>query len=112
MRGGIDNARAGHRRPALRSSRRGARYVGVTMIGGEYASGMIRATLAAVPERGLLLAAKSLVLTAVTLTAGLVTAFSTFFVGLARRSNASTWSTTAVLSMSVIWSSANVLIRG
>ena len=55
--------------------------LGVTMIGGEYASGMIRATLAAVPERGLLLAAKSLVLTAVTLAAGLVTAFSTFFVG-------------------------------
>jgi ABC-2 type transport system permease protein len=55
--------------------------LGVTMIGGEYASGMIRATLAAVPERGLLLAAKAVVLTAVTLVAGLVIAFSTFFVG-------------------------------
>ena len=55
--------------------------LGVTMIGGEYASGMIRATLAAVPERGLLLGAKVVVLTAVTLAAGLVTAFSTFFVG-------------------------------
>jgi ABC-type transport system involved in multi-copper enzyme maturation permease subunit len=55
--------------------------LGVTMIGGEYASGMIRATLAAVPERGLLLAAKAVVLAAVTLAAGLVTAFSAFFVG-------------------------------
>lgn len=55
--------------------------LGVTMIGGEYSSGMIRATLAAVPQRGMLLAAKATVLTAVTLAAGLATAFSTFFVG-------------------------------
>src|SRR6185437_14832700 len=55
--------------------------LGVTMIGGEYASGMIRATLAAVPQRGMLLAGKAIVLTAVTLTAGLATAFSAFFIG-------------------------------
>ena len=40
MRGGVDNARAGRRRPALRSSRRGARYVGVTMIGALAAAGL------------------------------------------------------------------------
>jgi len=40
MRGGIDNARAGRRRPALRSSRRGARYVGVTIVGALAAAGL------------------------------------------------------------------------
>ena len=40
MRGGIDNARAGRRRPAPRSSRRGARYIGVTMIGALAAAGL------------------------------------------------------------------------
>src|SRR5690348_1136280 len=40
MRGGVDNARAGRPRPALRSSRRGARYVGVTLIGALAAAGL------------------------------------------------------------------------
>ena len=40
MRGGVDNARAGRRRPALRSSRKGARYVGVTLIGALAAAGL------------------------------------------------------------------------
>ena len=40
MRGGIDNARARRRRPAPRSSRRGARYIGVTMIGALAAAGL------------------------------------------------------------------------
>jgi ABC-type glycerol-3-phosphate transport system substrate-binding protein len=40
MRGGVDNARAGRRRPALRSSRRGARYVGVTIAGALAAAGL------------------------------------------------------------------------
>jgi ABC-type glycerol-3-phosphate transport system substrate-binding protein len=40
MRGGIENARAGRRRPALRSSRRGARYVGVTIVGALAAAGL------------------------------------------------------------------------
>ena len=40
MRGGIDNARAGRRRPAPRSSRKGARYIGVTMIGALAAAGL------------------------------------------------------------------------
>jgi len=55
--------------------------LGVTMIGGEYASGMIRVSLAAVPVRGRLLLAKAAVLTAIVLAAGLVTAFVTFFLG-------------------------------
>jgi multiple sugar transport system substrate-binding protein len=41
MRGGIDNARAGRRRPALRSSRRGGRYVGVTIVGALAAAGLV-----------------------------------------------------------------------
>src|SRR5215472_15176230 len=40
MRGGVDKARAGLRRPAARSSRRGARYIGVTMIGALAAAGL------------------------------------------------------------------------
>src|SRR6202035_4960648 len=40
MRGGIDHARAGRRRRAARSSRKGARYVGVTMIGALAAAGL------------------------------------------------------------------------
>jgi multiple sugar transport system substrate-binding protein len=40
MRGGIGNARAGRRRHAPRSSRKGARYIGVTMIGALAAAGL------------------------------------------------------------------------
>ena len=55
--------------------------LGVTVIGGEYASGMMRLSLAAVPRRGVFYAAKAAVLAAVTLVLGLVTAGTAFFVG-------------------------------
>ncbi len=55
--------------------------LGVTIIGGEYASGMIRLSLAAVPSRGVLFTAKAAVLAAATFAVGVVTAFTTFFVG-------------------------------
>jgi hypothetical protein len=55
--------------------------LGVLVITSEYSSGMIRATLSAVPGRPLLLAAKAAVLVAVTLAAGEVLAFAAFFAG-------------------------------
>jgi ABC-2 type transport system permease protein len=55
--------------------------LGVLVITTDYSSGMIRATLAAVPGRPLLLAAKAAVLAAVTLAVGEVLAFAAFFVG-------------------------------
>ncbi|WP_042405776.1 ABC transporter permease [Streptacidiphilus carbonis] len=55
--------------------------LGVMLIGGEYTSGMIRLSLAAVPNRGVFYLAKATVLGAVTLAVGLVTAFTAFFVG-------------------------------
>jgi len=55
--------------------------LGVTVIGGEYASGMIRLSLAAVPNRTTFLAAKAAVLAGVTLLVGLVTSFTAFFIG-------------------------------
>jgi hypothetical protein len=55
--------------------------LGVLVITTEFSSGMIRATLSAVPGRPLLLAAKAAVLAAVTLAAGEVLAFAAFFVG-------------------------------
>ncbi|GAA2750838.1 ABC transporter permease subunit [Kitasatospora cinereorecta] len=54
---------------------------GVLAIGNEYSSGMIRVSLAAVPQRGTLLVGKSVVLGALALAVSLVTAFVTFFVG-------------------------------
>ncbi|MCZ2830401.1 ABC transporter permease [Modestobacter sp. VKM Ac-2986] len=48
--------------------------LGTLVITGEYGTGMIRATLAAVPRRGLVLAAKAVVLTGVLFVAGVVTA--------------------------------------
>ncbi|WP_033214729.1 ABC transporter permease [Kitasatospora phosalacinea] len=54
---------------------------GVLAVGNEYSSGMIRVSLAAVPQRGTLLAAKVAVLGALALAASLVTVFVTFFVG-------------------------------
>ncbi|MFJ9948054.1 ABC transporter permease subunit [Kitasatospora sp. NPDC091207] len=54
---------------------------GVLAIGNEYSSGMIRVTLAAVPQRGTLLAGKAVVLGALAFAVSLVTAFITFFVG-------------------------------
>jgi ABC-2 type transport system permease protein len=55
--------------------------LGVLAITTEFSSGMIRATFAAVPRRPLVLAAKAVVLGAVTLAAGEVAAFAAFFAG-------------------------------
>jgi ABC-2 type transport system permease protein len=55
--------------------------LGVLYISSEYASGMISTSLIAVPKRGRVLAAKSLVFAAVTFVVGEVTSFAAFFVG-------------------------------
>jgi ABC-2 type transport system permease protein len=55
--------------------------LGVLCISSEYSSGMIRTSLIAVPKRGRVLAAKSLVFAAVTFVVGEVTNFVAFFVG-------------------------------
>jgi ABC-2 type transport system permease protein len=59
----------------------GIAVLGVLCISSEYSSGMIRASLIAVPKRGRLLAAKSLVLAAVTFVVGEATSFAAFFAG-------------------------------
>jgi ABC-2 type transport system permease protein len=55
--------------------------LGVLAITTEFSSGMIRATFAAAPRRPLVLAAKATVLGAVTLAAGEISGFATFFAG-------------------------------
>jgi ABC-2 type transport system permease protein len=55
--------------------------LGVLFISSEYSSGMIRTSLIAVPRRGRLLAAKSLVFAGVTFVVGEVVCFVAFFVG-------------------------------
>jgi len=55
--------------------------LGVLCISSEYSSGMIRTSLIAVPKRGRVLAAKSLVFAVVTVVVGEVTCFAAFFVG-------------------------------
>ena len=55
--------------------------LGVLCISSEYSSGMIRTSLIAVPKRGQVLAAKSLVFAALTFVVGEVTSFTAFFVG-------------------------------
>jgi len=55
--------------------------LGVLCISSEYSSGMIRTSLIAVPKRGRVLAAKSLVLAAVTFVVGEATSFTAFFAG-------------------------------
>jgi ABC-2 type transport system permease protein len=55
--------------------------LGVLCISSEYSSGMIRTSLVAVPKRGRLLAAKSLVFAGVTFVVGEVTSFAAFFTG-------------------------------
>ncbi|HZD67385.1 MAG TPA: ABC transporter permease [Actinomycetes bacterium] len=55
--------------------------LGVLLMTGEHSSGMIRATLAAIPNRPLVLAAKAVVFGAVALAAGEVAAFVAFFAG-------------------------------
>lgn len=56
--------------------------LGVLTMTGEYSSGMVRSTLAAVPNRPLLLAAKAAVFGTVTLAVAEVTAFVAFAAGL------------------------------
>jgi ABC-2 type transport system permease protein len=55
--------------------------LGVLFISSEYSSGMIRTSLIAVPKRGRVLAAKSLVFAVVTFVVGEATSFAAFFVG-------------------------------
>jgi ABC-2 type transport system permease protein len=55
--------------------------LGVLSISSEYSSGMIRTSLIAVPRRGRVLAAKSLVFAAVTFVVGEATSFIAFFAG-------------------------------
>lgn len=55
--------------------------LGILVMSSEYATGTIRATLAAGPRRPLVLAAKVLVFGTVTLVAAEVTAFASFFLG-------------------------------
>jgi ABC-2 type transport system permease protein len=55
--------------------------LGVLAMTGEYSSGMIRATLAAIPNRPLVLAAKAAVFGVVALAVGEAAAFTAFFAG-------------------------------
>ena len=55
--------------------------LGVLCVSSEYSSGMIRTSLTAVPKRGRVLAAKSLVLAGVTFVVGEATSFTAFFAG-------------------------------
>ncbi|GAB2904545.1 ABC transporter permease subunit [Streptomyces heilongjiangensis] len=54
---------------------------GVMVIGGEYSTGMIRNSLAAVPRRGLFYFGKLTVATGAALVVGITTSFVTFFAG-------------------------------
>lgn len=53
---------------------------GVLVVSSEYSTGMIRASLAAVPRRGVLMAAKTVVSTALVLVVGMATSFLSFLV--------------------------------
>lgn len=55
--------------------------LGVLVMTSEYSSGLIKATLAAVPHRGTLLAAKTAVFGAVALLVGEIASFAAFFAG-------------------------------
>ena len=55
--------------------------LGVLCVSSEYSTGMIAASLTAVPKRGRILAAKALVFAGVTFVAGEVTSFASFFAG-------------------------------
>jgi ABC-2 type transport system permease protein len=55
--------------------------LGVLMLTGEYATGSIRSTLAAAPQRLTLLAAKASMFTAVAFTVGLASSFAAFYIG-------------------------------
>ena len=55
--------------------------VGTLVITSEYSTGMICTSLTALPQRGLLVAAKVVVLAAVAFVAGLIASFASFFIG-------------------------------
>jgi ABC-2 type transport system permease protein len=55
--------------------------VGTLVITSEYATGMIRTSLTALPRRGLLIAAKATGLAVVAFATGLISSFASFFVG-------------------------------
>jgi len=55
--------------------------LGVLMITGEYSTGAVRSTFAAVPQRRMVLAAKATVFASVALVVGLVSCFAAFFIG-------------------------------
>jgi ABC-type transport system involved in multi-copper enzyme maturation permease subunit len=55
--------------------------IGAMAITSEYSTGMIRTSLTALPRRGVVYAAKAIVLAGVTLVVSLVTSFIAFFVG-------------------------------
>jgi ABC-type transport system involved in multi-copper enzyme maturation permease subunit len=55
--------------------------LGVLLISSEYATGLIRATLAAVPQRRTVLAAKAIIFTVTTLIVSEIACFIAFFVG-------------------------------
>jgi ABC-2 type transport system permease protein len=54
---------------------------GVLVVGNEYSTGMIRASLAAVPQRGTFLFSKIAVATGLALVVGMITSFVAFFLG-------------------------------
>ncbi|ARF57454.1 ABC transporter permease [Streptomyces gilvosporeus] len=54
---------------------------GVLVVSNEYSTGMIRASLAAVPQRATFLSCKLLVATALVLVVGMATSFAAFFAG-------------------------------
>jgi hypothetical protein len=55
--------------------------LGALVITSEYSTGMIRTSLAVMPRRGVLYAAKAIVFAAVTSTLALITSFTSFFIG-------------------------------
>jgi ABC-2 type transport system permease protein len=63
---------------------------GVLVVGSEYSSGMIRTSLAAVPQRGSFLFSKVTVATLLSLVVSLVTSFAAFFLGQAMLGDHST----------------------
>ncbi|ONK11142.1 ABC transporter permease [Streptomyces sp. MP131-18] len=54
---------------------------GILVVSNEYSTGMIRASLTAVPQRGVLMGAKLVIATALALLVGMLTSFLTFFLG-------------------------------
>jgi hypothetical protein len=55
--------------------------LGVLLVTSEYATGQIRATLGATPQRGVVVAAKATTFTGVVLAAGMLSSFGAFFLG-------------------------------